>query len=424
MENLSDGGVLSAPVVTARIAVASQAAGHVHWRTSRSSYISSHSLVRVGLLSLLFLVLLGCGDSNTSGRIYHPTPDAIPSPDALAHIIKYTDVASFDVEMQYIARLVGDARQVATIGADQGPRHEMMGEVRSVALSSAGDVFLLDSKHRELFVYGPTGQYRYTIGAPGEGPGEFQYPQAVYIDIRDRVFVVDRKGGRISVFASSDSTHALVSTSSVGFTPKALCVIGDQLFFSGDWPVRPNDAVHVFDLSGEHLRSFGATYSSPAAHVRALLSDGPLGCHPDSKALVYMFSRLPLLYGYEVTGGSLWTSMFGDFSPGDIIEEGRGSDSEMVLFGSGGREYDRASNVFHVTDHFFIVQTRHIIPRTTTQDKSETYHTYVVNGKTGQAMYIGTELHRILAVKSGMIVTYGRARFPQVHIHEMVNWGL
>ena len=111
--------------------------------------------------------------------------------------------------------------------------------------------------------------------------------------------------------------------------------------------------------------------------------------------------------------------------PADVIEVRRGGELEGLLYGSSEKEFDVVSNVFHVLDHYFIVQTAHIIPRTTTQEPSPTtYHTYVVNGETGQATYISAELDRILAVKSGMIVTYGRARFPQVHIHEMVNWGL
>ena len=108
--------------------------------------------------------------------------------------------------MEALAQRLRAAVPIDTIGALEGPRHYMLGEIVDAGLNSRGELFVLDSEHRELFVYTSTGDYIMTIGRPGDGPGEFAYPEDLYIDVQDRIYVADRRS-RISVLTPTTASY-------------------------------------------------------------------------------------------------------------------------------------------------------------------------------------------------------------------------
>ena len=51
-----------------------------------------------------------------------------------------------------------------------------------------------------VHAFSSTGEYQFSWGAPGAGPGEFHLPHGIDVDGRGRVFVADRENSRIQLF--------------------------------------------------------------------------------------------------------------------------------------------------------------------------------------------------------------------------------
>lgn len=80
----------------------------------------------------------------------------------------------------------------------EGP--EMFGQVLSVELDEAGNVWVLEGQTQEIRVFDGTGAYVRTVGREGGGPGEFS--RAVRLDRAPNgdIWVMDPQNGRLSVF--------------------------------------------------------------------------------------------------------------------------------------------------------------------------------------------------------------------------------
>lgn len=64
-------------------------------------------------------------------------------------------------------------------------------------------IFIVDSKVSRVFVYSEAGDSMFTIGFPGEGDGEFNYPQSLAVDPSGNIYVVDGFNYRVQIFDST-----------------------------------------------------------------------------------------------------------------------------------------------------------------------------------------------------------------------------
>jgi peptidylglycine monooxygenase len=72
-----------------------------------------------------------------------------------------------------------------------------------VAVSRDGDIFVTDGYGNAcVHKFSSVGEHLMTWGKPGSGPGEFHTPHGVWVDDRDRVYVVDRDNNRVQIFTS------------------------------------------------------------------------------------------------------------------------------------------------------------------------------------------------------------------------------
>jgi len=89
----------------------------------------------------------------------------------------------------------------------------LIGNIRSLAVSSMGRVFLGNPDKGFFFVYAPDGHYLTKLGGKGKGPGEFLYFSNPVI-LNHKLYARDPSQRRINIF-STDSL-ALVRTLNVG----------------------------------------------------------------------------------------------------------------------------------------------------------------------------------------------------------------
>ncbi len=70
-----------------------------------------------------------------------------------------------------------------------------------VAVAANGDLYVSDGYgNSHIHVFDAGGDHKFTFGSPGDGPGQFSTPHAIFIDHNQRVYVCDRMNSRIQLF--------------------------------------------------------------------------------------------------------------------------------------------------------------------------------------------------------------------------------
>jgi hypothetical protein len=97
------------------------------------------------------------------------------------------------------ARWTVAATPTVQIGAVSGPAEAALGTVRTAHQLADGRIAVIDSKARQVYMYGPAGQSLVRIGRRGNGPGEYQSPSWL-----------GSRGDTLLVFDGSEAAPALL----------------------------------------------------------------------------------------------------------------------------------------------------------------------------------------------------------------------
>ena len=62
-------------------------------------------------------------------------------------------------------------------------------------------LFVLDRRQSQIFVFDREARYLYSIGRPGQGPGDLEYPEDFFISQNDLVYVLNSMAKRIEIFS-------------------------------------------------------------------------------------------------------------------------------------------------------------------------------------------------------------------------------
>ncbi len=96
------------------------------------------------------------------------------------------------------------------IGVAEGPEEYQFGHIADIDVGSAGRIHVLDQQAGEVRVYERSGEYAFTFGRPGRGPGEFSNniplgADAIHRGPGGELIIPDRTNNRVSRF-SEDGT--------------------------------------------------------------------------------------------------------------------------------------------------------------------------------------------------------------------------
>lgn len=83
---------------------------------------------------------------------------------------------------------------------DDGPAS--FGEIRGIAVTKTGTMFVLDFATRELRLFDARGQFLRVVARRGRGPGELEFPTGVVVSDDDQVIVSDPGQDRFSIYAA------------------------------------------------------------------------------------------------------------------------------------------------------------------------------------------------------------------------------
>ncbi len=80
------------------------------------------------------------------------------------------------------------------------------------AVNSAGEVYLLCRDLNEVFIFGPDGSLRATLGGWGTQPGQFWTPLGMAVGPTGELYVTDANNHRVQKFSATPATPARSST--------------------------------------------------------------------------------------------------------------------------------------------------------------------------------------------------------------------
>ena len=116
-----------------------------------------------------------------------------------------------------------------------------------LAVNDRGQYFLVDFHGHKVSVFNENGQYQYSFGSSGDGPGQFEFPDQICIAPDGLVYVTDRGSNCVQVF-EQDGTFVRQFGKNVLQHPAGIAVTKD-----GHVAVASEEAkkLSIFTLDGK-----------------------------------------------------------------------------------------------------------------------------------------------------------------------------
>lgn len=89
------------------------------------------------------------------------------------------------------------------IGATEGDGPDVFGNIKAFVVDSTGRMYVVDDQAMEVRVFGADGAHQFTIGGPGDGPGEFRALWGLTISPDGQLWALDNGLGRWSIFTTT-----------------------------------------------------------------------------------------------------------------------------------------------------------------------------------------------------------------------------
>jgi hypothetical protein len=123
------------------------------------------------------------------------------------------------------------------------------------------NIYITDRQDQVIKVFDPDGRYMWTIGAKGEGPGEFRSVGYQTFLPNGRLLVMDSSARRINIFDSSgeflESYQWKKQLGRLQFATDSSCIVFEYIF-EGDDPLEKRRLnIKEYDFKGNEIRSFG-----------------------------------------------------------------------------------------------------------------------------------------------------------------------
>jgi YD repeat-containing protein len=127
----------------------------------------------------------------------------------------------------------------------------------SIAIDGRGNLLVGDAERHQVLVLGSDGSFKFAIGNPGSGPGQFNVPSGIAVDQKGNIWVTDRNG-RVQKFNRAGSFLGSYGSKGSGpgqlNEPRGLDVAPNSEVWIAD---SGNNRIAVFDESGSFLRNQG-----------------------------------------------------------------------------------------------------------------------------------------------------------------------
>lgn len=164
-----------------------------------------------------------------------------------------------------------------------------------------GRFFVSDPVAHRISVYGEEGEYLYSIGKRGSGPGELLEPWSITVDReRDLLYCADRGNRKISCYSTSGEFVRDISTFRLNVRD---LVAKNGAVYAAAYNEASRSLFAIYDSAGKLFRFFGTLFDPEvnALQYRSILYSGVRLCtYGDS--LVAFFTYLPYVRVYDLHG--------------------------------------------------------------------------------------------------------------------------
>jgi peptidylamidoglycolate lyase len=190
-----------------------------------------------------------------------------------------------DVGLHQVFKFDHSGRLLLTVGerGRSGQSATRFNRPTDVAVAGDGSFYVSDGYINSRVVkFSPEGRYLFEWGRKGSGPGQFDVPHSIALDLSGRVYVADRGNARIQIFDSNGTYLSEIKGAEYG-RPWAVRLSPDNHLYivdGGDQPERFPDRARVLkaDLTGRIVDAFGryGNYDGQFvwAHCVAIGADG------------------------------------------------------------------------------------------------------------------------------------------------------
>ncbi len=180
-------------------------------------------------------------------------------------------------ETGYMAQPDPD-ESVATIRRAGPPFNSPTG----VALSPSGEIYVSDGYgNARVHKFSPDGTLLLSWGEPGDAPGQFRWPHSVWVDKRERVWVVDRRNDRIQIF----NTQGEFLNQWTGLRyPTGIFIDGEETVYVSEI----GRQVNIFTIDGKLLARWGMGLLVTSQGKETALFLAPHAIAVDSRGDLYV----------------------------------------------------------------------------------------------------------------------------------------
>ncbi|MFZ5519417.1 MAG: 6-bladed beta-propeller [Candidatus Zhuqueibacterota bacterium] len=167
--------------------------------------------------------------------------------------------------------------------------------VTDMKIDSSGNFIIADGwQSKAVFIFGPDGRFVKELGRQGQGPGEYSTPVSLALNSAGDIFVVDYLNNRINIYGKDYAfKRSIIPKSRI----KHFIHINhlDELFmYSGELhPFKKDiyDTIHKYDGDGKTLISF-APFPEEVLEVKMMASQNGVAIDDNN----YIYEMNPLLY--------------------------------------------------------------------------------------------------------------------------------
>ena len=164
-----------------------------------------------------------------------------------------------------------------------------------VAFSASGEIYVCDGYgNARVHKFTPEGKLLFSWGKPGDAPGEFCLPHAVWVDKQERVWVADRENSRVQIFDAQgkflDQWTDLSKPSDIFIGPEETVYISEL-----------SPRISIFTIDGKPLSRLGSKEQDKEAEQFISLHNTIHDMAVDSRGDIYTGENITLNVGSTVS---------------------------------------------------------------------------------------------------------------------------
>ena len=196
-------------------------------------------------------------------------------------------------------------------------------------MTDAGEVLILDRIQANVRAFSVTGDYLYTLGGQGEGPGELQVPEALVLSPNGDLLVVDQ-AQLIHRFTRDEDGFEYEDRSRFEGVSHDGCPAGDDLVLHAMRSARQREILYRVATGDRPELSFAVPYRHSDDLVYETVARAQVTCAASDTSgmghvVVIAYRERNAIEGYRIEDGRfLWRARIDDFHPTEIREETTG----------------------------------------------------------------------------------------------------